>query len=554
MSTKFAISLCDSNDRANTVLESFLDTCTKFDCVDVLGGSRYANNFYKNNVKSITDLNILRSQFMLSYNMHIMSCYVEEATDLPKGIAYNQNLAEVNNIVVVCNGTILNKEYMALQYETSMGQSNQELIANLYIAAMKKGLKEDTFPSIIRDIEAYDISFAIYDKQLSQIYVYNRGESLYMRNIPGMELVLFSEILPTCSSYPHYNFHKLPNNCAIKIDTKTMYVQYIPMSSNIFSFGKNVLIDNNRALLFTEACDMEHYVALSLLTSDKNVFNGLEVQPIYFGFDSEVDTLIVDKLNKLRKSIVGATTATKIPLHMKYTFDNIYKNESEAIDAANVEKANNDSTIPSTKDGATTKKKKLAPPNLRQSSMFLNRKINYIASTLVNYAIENGYGTIFVPNLNRHNIRLINTIKSIVDRQTVSPIFVYSILDQYNMMDLIRYIFVCKELPYKDVASMLIHSDRNSIGIGYNDKNERVYTFNASSDYNNDTICAFSKCGIDNPFSDRYVGKYRINNQLINADLTADKLFDNQMKATFINTITNITKSHVELQRKIQSF
>ena len=554
MSTKFAISLCDSNDRANTILESFLDSCIKFDCVDVLGGSRYANNFYKNNVKNVTDLNILRSQFVLSYNMHIMSCHVDEATDLPKSIAFNQNLAEVDNIVTVCNGNILNKEYLALQYETSIGQSNQELLANLYIAAMRKGLKEETFLSIIRDIEAYDVSFAIYDKALSQIYVYNRGDSLYLRNIPGMELVVTSDILPTGSNYPHYNFHKLPNNCAIKIDTKTMYVQYIPINSNIFSFGKNVLLDNNRALLFTEACDMEFYTSMALLTADKNVFSGLEVHPIYFGFDSDIDSMIVNKINKVRKSIIGATTTTKIPLHMKYAFDNIYKNESEAIDAVNASSDNDEKESSHTSSTTNSKKKKLAPPNLRQSSMFLDRKINYIAATLVNYAIENGYGTIFIPNLNRHNNRLINTIKSVINSQTVSPIYVYSILDQYNMMDLIRYIFVCKEMAHKEVAEMLIHSDRNSIGIGYNDKNERVYTFDASSDYSNDTICAFSKCGIDNPFSDRYVGKHRINNQLINADITADKMFDNQMKANFINNLVTITKNYVEFQRKIQSF
>ena len=136
--------------------------------------------------------------------------------------------------------------------------------------------------------------------------------------------------------------------------------------------------------------------------------------------------------------------------------------------------------------------------------MFLNKKINFIAVSLVNYAIEHGYGTIFIPNINRHNNRLLVTIKDLINSQTLSPIYVYSILDQYNTMDLIRYLMVCKE--YTNLEKVLVNCDRESIGIGYDDKNNKIYTYNVSSRYNSDVICAFSKCGLENPFSDRYVG------------------------------------------------
>lgn len=513
MSTKFAVSLCDSNNRANSILESFLDTCTKFDCIDVLGGSRYNNNFYKNYIRTVEDLPILKSQFMLSYNMHVMSCFVESSEELPKSAAFYQNMGEVDNVLSLFNGTITNKEYLAIQYECSLGQCTHELLCNLYNSAMKKGLREDTIPSIIRDIEGTCFSFVIYDKNLNQMYVYNRGDSLYMRNIPGMEVVISSDILPVGGTYPHYNFHRLSSNCAIKIDTKTMFVQNLPINSNIFSFGKNVLIDNNKALLFTEACDMQYYTACSLV-SDRNIYNGTDIQTVYFGFDTDIDSMIVDKINKLRKSI-GSNNG-KLPVHIKYSFDNIYKSESEAIDEMNAainesgidgsnDKANNGNVDSDSKEASKKKAhKKVAAPNLRQYTMFLNKKINFIAVSLVNYAIEHGYGTIFIPNTNRHNNRLLVTIKDLINSQTLSPIYVYSILDQYNTMDLIRYLMVCKE--YTNLEQTLVNCDRESIGIGYDDKNNKTYTYNVSSRYNSDVICAFSKCGLENPFSDRYVG------------------------------------------------
>ena len=562
MSTKFAVSLCDSNTRANSILDCYLDTCTKFDCVDVLGGSRYNNNYYKNYIRTVEDLPILRSQFLLSYNMHMMSCYVEGAEELPKNVAFYQNFGEVDNVVAVANGTITNKEYLAIQYECSLGQCTQELLCNLYNSAMKKGLREDSIPSMIRDIEGTCFSFVIFDKNLNQMFVYNRGDSLYMRNVPGMEVVISSDILPVGGTYPHFNFHRLSSNCAIKIDTKTMFVQNIPANSNIFSFGKNVLIDSSKALLFTEACDMEYYTA-NCLVSDRNIYNGTDIQTVYFGFDTDIDSLVVDKINKLRKSIGGNNT--KIPVHIKYSFDNIYKSESEAIDEMNAainegseSITSNDSTSSDDKDGVkndTSKKKvhkKVAAPNLRQSTSFINKKINFIAVSLVNYAIENGSGAIFIPNTNRHNNRLLNTIKDIINSQTLSPLYVYSILDQYNTMDLIRYLMVCKEI--RDLDKVLINCDRESLGIGYNDKNDKIYTYNVTSNYNCDVISAFSKCGLVNPFSDRYVGREKINDVLANTNLKSDKLFDNQMKVSFIDNISSITKNYVEYQRKIQSF
>lgn len=563
MSSKFIVSLCSANDMASNVLENFLNSCTKFDCVDVLGGSRYSNNFSKNYVRTLPDINILRSQFSLGQNLHIASCFIEDATDLPKNIAYQQNLAEIGNVVCVCNGNINNKDTIANTYAFSIGMSNQEFLVNYYNAMIKKNLKENTIPNMVRDLDSDMLSFAIYDKNLNEIYIYNRSDVLYMRNTPGLNVIISSEVLPIGNTYPRYDFHRLAANCAIKIDTKTMFVQYLPINSNTFSYGRSVMLDHNRALLYTENCDLEYFVAQTLLSS-KDVFSEpMDAQTVYFGFNTDIDKMIIDRINKVRKS---SKASNKLPMHIPYTFENIYKSESEAIndiikrqneaierkkeEEDLIQEANSKESNSSKKKNSDTTKT-VNSITLTDKNLFLTKKLNFIAISLVNLALENNCGNIFIPNTNLHNNRLISIVNHIVHTQLHTPLNVYTLLDQLNTMDLIRYAIVCRE--FKNLEKVLVNCDRSSLYIELDKNAAPQLMYNANSDYNQNMICAFHKCGIENPFNDRYNGKDKVNHLLANSNIMPDKIFDNQMKAQYVDNIHGIIKRHVEYQRKLFS-
>ena len=551
MSTKYAIALSDTNERAGIVLENFLSNCRKFESLDVMGGARLFANYQKHSVRDINELSIIRSYFHNGYNMYLMTCFNEGPGDIPKNNAYHQNLAEINNVVVIANGNIKNKETIARQYEFSMGQSLQEYILGYYSALRKKFNNNFDLANMVKDIESEYLSFAIFDKGYNEIYLYNRGDILYMSVTPGINLVISSEILCINNVYPHYNFHKLPSNCALKIDTKTMFVQYIPIFCNTFSYGRNIMLDSNKALLFTENCDLEYYAALSLINT-KEICNVNDIQTIFFGFNTDIDKLIFDKITKLRKSL---KVNGKLPLHIQYNFNNIYTTESEIIEELNNQLIENKRLQEeSIEDNPIVEKKIQTTTNvsLKDSSAFTARKLNYIANMLINIALEKGIGTIIIPNLNKHNNHLLSIMKSIIDAQVYTPLYIISVLDSYNTMDCIRYVVNCKEVHNAD--DILINCDRSSLLLELNDVGKPVLKYNVSSDYNYEMVCAFMKCGLDNPFSHRYVGKDKIDYAFANAGIVPDKIFNSERKAAFINNINTVTKNEIEYQKKLAAF
>lgn len=521
MSTRYAIAVCDTNERAGNILENFLDTCKKFESVDVIGGSRLFANYQKNNVRQPNELVIIKSHFLNNYNMYFMTCFNEDATDIPKNNAYNQNLAEINNVVVLANGHIKNKEVIARQYEFSLGQSLQEFILGYYQAYRKKFPKDFNIANMIRDFESNLLSFAIFDKNLNEVYVYNRGDSLYISNNPGNSVIVSSEILPVNNIYPHYNFHKVLSNCVLKIDTKTMFVQYIPIYCNTFCFGRDIMLDTNKALLFTENCDMELYSAMSIL-STKEITTFTDIQTAFFGFNTDIDKIIFDKITKLRKLI---KVPGKLPVHIPYNFSNIYNSESEIIEEINKSIAETNKLKEESIDEENIKIEKKSnvntPVTLKDSSAFHARKINFIASTLLNLALEKGVGVIVIPNSNRRNNQLISILRTLIKNSIYTPMYVYSLFDNFNTMDHIHYVMNCKEVHKPD--DILINCDRSSLSFEINESKPEL-KFNVASDYNYDVVCAFMKCGMENPFSHRYIGKDRIDYAFTNAGIIPDKI------------------------------
>ena len=556
MSTKYTMTICDTNERASNILENFLDNNRKFDAIDIVSGSRFLNNFNKHTVHTINDIPIAKAKFINNnYNIYLMSSFNEEANDLPRKVAYNQNMAEISGIVCMANGSINNKELICRKYDFPLGQSLQEFLVSFYRFMSNKPLGNLIIENMIKDIETNMLSFVIYDKNKNIIYIYNRGDTLYMCNIPGNSIIISSEILPVNTIYPHYSFNKLPGNTSIKIDTKTMYVQYLPINSNIFSYGRNLLIDTNKALVYTENCDMEFFTLLSFLSS-KEILDITDLQILYFGFSTDIDKIIFDKINKLKRflKITG-----KLPTHIPYNFNNIYSTESELIEEINRrknEQTDIDNQLDPDKKETLNKKIQFTSVKndilLKDNSIYDIKKSIFIASNLVSTALERGLGSIYIPNVNRKNNKIVNLVKSIIDNQVNTPLYVYSMFDNFTTVDFIRYLIGCKN--YLDLDDKLVNSDRTGIVLEVDDNGKSKLKFNASTDYNNDIFYAFQKCGFENPFEYRYIGKNKINNLLINSGYSQDKVMDNKTKTEFLNSLIMTLKNDIEYQRKIQSF
>ena len=200
---------------------------------------------------------------------------------------------------------------------------------------------------------------------------------------------------------------------------------------------------------------------------------------------------------------------------------------------------------------AKNKKKKITAAQLNDRSAFIAKKLNFIASTVVNWAIEKGIGAIYIPNVNRHNNRLIAIIKSLVNNQPHTPLYVYTLFDEFNTMDLIRTM-TCMNVTNLD--KILVNSDRNSISLGIDEKGKTCLKFNSESHYNYEISCAYMKCGLDNPFESFYIGNHKIDNRLLNAGIISDKPMTNEMKTAFLNKVHTVTKNAINYQKKLQCF
>ena len=539
MSTKFTIALCDTNQRANNILETFIASSQRFDSLDIMGGSRLYNNYLKNYVRSVAEANTIKSRFTDNYNMFFLSLFTENPNDIPKNNSYQQNMAEMSGVVVLARGNVLNKEYISRTFEFQIGLSLQEFILNFYLYLKNKEVN-DIFQSMIREFETNDLTFAIFNKELNEIYVYNRGGELYINTLPGMNVILSTELLPINNSYPSYGFRKLNSECALKIDSKTMFVQYIPVYSNTFLYGKNINIDSNKGLIFTETPDMEYYTALSLL-NNKDVVNIQDLQSLYFGFDTEIDKLVFDKVTKIKRSL---SIKGKLPLHIKYDFKNIFTSESEILTEL---QKDTDEKTPTKKDIKTT-----TVNTIKDISLFEERKINFIASSLINFALEKGVGSIYIPNCNKHNARLVNTLKNIASTQIYSPISIYTLFDEFTLMDIIHYVINCVNV--ENITDTLVQCDRSSLSIGFIDETKPELLYNVSSNYNFNTMCAFQKCGMDNPFERKYIGRPKIDNNFINANIVPEKIFDHERRVALLNTFVTVTKDALAYQKKLLSY
>lgn len=540
MSSKFSLMLCDTNERAGNYLNHFLDNCKKFDSLDLLGGSRLNNSYLKHYVRTPDEINVLKSRFLGNYNMYMISSYVENSSDIPKNNAFDQNMCYRNDITTVFNGIIRNKEFISRAYEFNPGTTTSEFLMNYYLALKKHNVK-DIIPNMVREIDSDLITFAIFDKDLNEVYLYNKGGDLFICTSPGVNVIVSTEILPINNIYPYYNFHKLNANSALKIDIKTMFVQNIPVLCNSFSFGKDLQIDPNKALLYTENCDLEYYTAVSVLNT-KDVANNIDIQTLYFGFNTDIDKIVFEKILKLKRSL---KYPGKLPVHIQYNFENLYMSESEAVDALN-------KNIAESEEENKKPNKKVNKIDAQNTSLFLSRKLNFIASNIINWALEKGIGTIYIPNTNRHNDRLIAILRALVKTQVHTPMYVISIFDEFSTMDIIHYVFDCKKT--EDVTKILVNCDRKDLSMEINDSGDTVLRYNIDSDYCYEMNCAFMKCGMDDPFDKFYINKARIDNNLVNANIVPDKLFGNEHRAALLSNFNNLTRDAIVYQKKILSY
>lgn len=565
MSSKYFLTIADSNERAGTFLESFVDNIKKTSSFDIIAGSRFFNNWHRSLgvVKDSNDLLIIKSQFNNNHNIYLASSYNEGATDIPKSISLYQNFAEINNVCVVSNGNIKNKEIIARKYEFTMGLSDQEFIAHFYNSLMKRNLKDNSIINMMKEIESDMISFIIFDKNINSVFVYNKGDNLYISNVPGISVSISTEILPANNTYPNSNFHKLPGLCILKIDYKTLLVQNVPIMSNFYSYGSDLMIDNSKGLLYTENCDMEFLMAMSIL-SNKEITKINDLQVVYFGFETDIDNIILEKIKKIRKELkVEGKTPIKIP----YNFVNIYASESELIDEINRQIAEKNAidpldteSVPVIKKGRKSKlkdnnndskdeKKNLS---LAEKSLYETKKINFIAMSLLNWALEKGVGCIYIPNTNKKNDKLISVLSSMIKAQIYKPIYVFSILENFNIMDEIKYLISCKN--YQNLDDILINCARKDIKLGIDEKGKTVLKYDGASEYNYEITCAFFKSGLENPFLNKYTDdNHRVDNQFVNANITPAKIMNNQEKTIFLHNIETIVKNELEYSKKLQS-
>ena len=569
MSSRYFLTLTDSNERASSFLESFIDNTKKTNSFDIMAGQRHYNNWNKSLgiVKDSNDVLIIKSQFNNSHNIYLGASYNENSTDIPKSTSLFQNFAEVNNVCVVSNGNILNKEIIARKYEFSIGLSNQEFLAQFYNALIKRNLKDNSIINMIKEIETTLLSFIIFDKNTTSIYVYNRGDIMYICNVPGISVCVSTELLTANNTYPNTNFHKLPGLCALKIDYRTLLVQNIPVISNYYSYGKDLMIDNSKGILYTENCDMELLMSLSIL-SNKEITQLNDLQVVYFGYNTDIDKLIFEKINLLRKEL---KIEGKAPIHIPYNFTNIYTSESELIEEINKKILEENSIDPLDPDSSPTvivKKRGKKPSknnndnnklevikknfSLSEISLSESKKINFIAMSLLNWALEKNVGCIYIPNTNKKNNKLISVLNNIIKAQEFKPIFVFPILENFNIMDQIKYLISCKN--YNNLDEILINCARKDIQLGIDDTGKAVLKYDGASEYNYEIDCAFFKSGLENPFINRYTDKsHRIDNQFINAGIVPAKIMNNQEKTAFLHNIETIVKNELNYSKRLQS-
>ena len=534
MSTHYMAALTATPQKLTTVLDSYLQSCKRFNAFDILGGNRYTNNFQKLSLSDPKELDKVRVLFVEQFNVCLASSYTESSQDIPKNIAYHQNLADLNNISVAANGSVDNIRSICGITGISEGQSLPEFIKNYYVYLNGHKLKDQLIQNMVKELDSDCLSFIIMDRVNDVIYFYNRGDQVYLRNASGSDIIISSRPLNS-QSYPNDGFHLLPSNCAFKITIKSMYMDAIPVNPNTYNAGKDIMIDKQKAILFTEMPNSEYYTTSFLFKNNMKIYNLTDVVPVYFGFDTSVDKLVLEKYNNIKNELKIAKSVVHIP----YTFTNIYASESEIIELQSV--SNGDS-----QESNYTKISHKETASIASRNFFIANKLNFIATSLINYAIKTGIGTIIIPNVDRSDSRLITIMKALLSAQIYSNIRIITLYDEFSLTDIIRYLYICKE--YNDISRSILDCSRTDLEL--TSSNSFGVNVNASSKTCSNIICAFQKVGVESAFIDEaYTGSYNPSAAFLEANLSSERPATSQAKINFMDNFAKILEAHIASQK-----
>ena len=248
-----------------------------------------------------------------------------------------------------------------------------------------------------------------------------------------------------------------------------------------------------------------------------------------------MDKHLVEKFSNI-KSDLGLQRPI---VHIPYSFSNIYLSESEQVELQ---------TIVDKENGSESDKTINLDRSIRSKNFFTANKLNFIASSLINYAVKFGIGNIIIPNVDRSNNRLISLVKTLINAQIYSSIKCWSMFDNFSLTDLLRYLYVCKN--FKDDKHSLIDVKRMDISLSAT--NPYGVTVQPSSKSSNDIIFAWGKIGrLEETLIESFIDAIKPSAAFLEANVQADKVWTGQDKINFIDNFTKIVESHVLGQKAI---
>lgn len=338
--------------------------------------------------------------------------------------------ASIGQQSIVIDGEITNIEVIRSTYNLPTSQTVAETMLHYYNMLMRSPNQTpiNIGEAFLRECSG-TFSLIVYDAAQRRLIVCQNGIPLYIRSIPGTDLVICSEVLKLDNTYPTSNFNQIPTGTVNIVNVKSMAVT--ETSRRATHALKNTAVplpDVNKMLLVTDTqLGLEVGGLLTLLQRRMS----------YTKFSGQLGMCVCS---------VGSEKNPSIEI-FRDMYTNIIKSYNPTMTPAQLFTSTCDlSNMAIT--GSVAALNDAAP---KYNGLTQHGRAGIIAYQALMAALSLGYGKIGIINTAKYNTKLITVLRSLIDTVSPSHIPVIPFFTNYDYHQVVLYVH---DVNMKHIASL----------------------------------------------------------------------------------------------------
>ena len=418
MATIFTYMSC-TPDRNTDFLEVLGTKIASSDDAFVLSGARLTDALAPmrpkaDSIAGFKSANLNRSSFLYG-------CTVRYS-DADR-ISYTGNttgaFASIGQQSIVIDGEITNADVLRTTYNLPSSQTVAETLLHYYNMLMRAHAQTpvNVGEAFLRECTGV-FSVLIYDNAHRRIIACQNGMPLYIRTLPGIDLVVCSEILKLDNTYPASNFNPIPTGTVTVINVKSMTVVETSRRASMTQKTAALPIsDMNKMLLVTDTqmgLELAGLLTLMQRRSSHTKFAGN--MGLLMCSVGSADDPSLDIFRDMYLNIFKSYNPTLTPTHLFMS----------TCDLSNMSLTASLVTLNT-----------MAP---KHQGLVQHGRVGILAYQIMMNALSLGYGKIGIINTAKSNTKLFTILKTLIDTASPYPISIIPFFTNHEYHQLVQYV------------------------------------------------------------------------------------------------------------------